>query len=306
MEKGTKKNSNSNNTDMGEVKTNPLRNEKIYVRFVPHENGFAGNNKSHVLYGGLADGAKITLCAPVLPSTGHYKNVLTNDEKDFLEQALGLDNNALSVYNTKDNYWDNFKIVLTKEGAHLNLSNPEDYIKYKVLLANNDLIAPSVQERIDRPKNTYRFELVRESEDGDLENVKVNTTKACWKEFFKIENDADTLRVLVELLDGRPYVQTEKLSFFQSRANSLIQADPKVFLKTVTDPLLHAKVIIRRGKELGKITQKGDYFYLASDHSPLCENGENPTLTVAAKFINAPAHQDIKFLLESEVDKAKA
>ena len=67
--------------------------------------------------------------------------------------------------------------------------------------------------------------------------------------------------------------------------------------------MLHTKVIIRRSQELGKITKRGDYYYLASDGSPLCENGENPTLSVAARYLNLPAHQDIKFILESEVDK---
>lgn len=301
MEKVTK--AEKKNTDMGEVKTNPLTNERIFVRFIPHEGGFAGNNKNHVLFGGLADGAQITLCAPVLRTTGKYKNVLTNDEKDFLEKALGLDNNALSVYNTKDNYWDDFKITLTKDGLHLNLSDPEDYIRYKVLLAHSDIIAPSVQERIDRFKNTYRFELVRESEDADIEGLRIDATKASWKEYGKIEDDYDTMRVLVELLDGRPYSTNEKLSYFKLRASKAIESDPKTFLNTVTDPLFHAKVLIKRGKELGKVMQRGDYYYLASDKSPLCESNEDPTLSVAAKYINSPSHQDIKFILESEVDK---
>ena len=289
--------------EMSEVKTNPLRNERIFVRFVPHEFGHVGNNKAHVLYGGKADGATTTLCVPVLRSTGNYKNILTNDEKDYLENALGLDINALSVYNKVNNYWDNYKVTLTKEGIHLNLSDPEDYIRYKVLLANTDIVAPSVQERIERPKATYQFEIVRDEEETSLETAKMDATMASYKEFGKIENDLDTMRVLVELLDSRPYAQNNKAEFFKSRINVLIQNDPKVFLKQITDPLLHTKVIIRRATELGKISKRGDYYYLASDGTPMCENGENPTLSIAARYLNLPAHQDIKFLLESEVDK---
>ena len=292
-------------TEMSEVKTNPLRNERIYVRFVPHESGFAGSNKSHVLYGGKADGAFTSLCVPILRSTGNYKNILTNDEKDFLEEALGLDYNALSVYKKDNNYWDNYKVQLTKEGIHLNLSDPEDFIKYKVLVANSDIVAPSVQERIDRPKATYQYEIVRETEESSLENAKMDATMSSYKEFGKIENDADTMRVLVELLDSRPYAQNTKSDFLRARINTLIQADPKTFLRTITDPLLHTKVIIRRAQELGKISKRGDYFYLASDGSPLCDNGENPTLPIAANYLNSPAHQDIKFLLESEIEKNK-
>lgn len=293
------------NDEMSEVKTNPLCNERIYVRFVPHENGYVGSNKAHVLYGGKADGAFDRFCVPVLRSTGKYKNILTNDEKDFLEECLGLDSNALSVYKTENNYWDDFKVELTKEGIHLDLSNPEDYIKYKVLLANTDFIAPSVQERIDRPKATYKYEIVRETEETSIENMKMDAMMQSYKEFGKIENDVDTMRVLCELLDTRPYSANDKPEFFRARINTLIQKDPKTFLTQITDPLLHTKVIIRRATELGKIAKRGDYYYLSSDGSPLCDNGENPTLSIAARYLNLPAHQDIKFLLESEVDKKR-
>lgn len=303
MEEKTKK---QKKTDvMEEVKASPLRNERIYLRFVPQENGFAGNDKKHPYYGNLADGAGITLVVPTLRSTNQYKNVLTNDEKDFLEEALGLDYNALSVYNKQDNYWDDYKIVIAnpKEGMYLDLSNPEDYIKYKVLLANSDIVAPSVEDRIERPKTTYRFEMVRELEEARMESAKMDMMMASYKEFGKIENDMDTMRILVELLDSRPYAQNESATFLKARINTLIQQDAKKFYKYITDPLLHTKVILRRAVELGKVTVRGDYYYLSQDGSPLCENGENPTLTMAAKFLNAPAHQDIKYILESEVDK---
>ena len=298
------KNKNKKKTDgMEQPKMNPLKHERIYVRFVPQENSFSGNDKKHPYYGNMADGANITLCVPLIASTGIYKNVLTNDEKDYLEEALGLDYNALSVYNKENNYWDDFKVILSKEGIYLDLSNPEDYIKYKVLLANTDIVAPSIQERTERPKATYRFEIVRDVEETNLENAKMDAMMASYKEFGKIENDLDTLRVLVELLDARPYAVNEKPEFLRARVNSLIQQDARKFLQYATDPLLHAKVILRRATELGKVTVRGDYYYLASDGSPLCENGENPTLSVAAKYLNLPSHQDIKYILESEVDK---
>lgn len=292
---------------MQEVKVNPLRNEKVFVRFVPRENGLVGADKNHVLSGGKAEGAFTDFCVPVVASTGNFKNILTNAEKEYLEGALGLDSNALSVYNKVNNYWDNYRFrIICKEGLHLDLSNPEDYIKYKVLLAHSDIVAPSVQERIDRPKTTYQFEIVAEEEETNLESLKVDATAASWKEFGKIDKDIDTMRVLVELLDARPYASNTKADFLRVRIASLIQQDPKKFLKQATDPMLHTKVIIRRSMELGKITKRGDYYYLASDGSPLCDANENPTLSVAARFLNLPAHQEIKFLLESEVEKSRS
>jgi hypothetical protein len=288
------------------VKVNPLHKEKLYIRFVPKKmSGVADSDKRHPIWGALADGATITLCAPVLRSTGKYKNVLTNDEKDAIEAALLLDNNALSVYKQPDCFWDTFNVKLTKEGLHLDLSDPDDYLKYAIIRANDDIVAPSIEELQDRPKLTYRFVIVREKEETNLENAKMDATIASYKEFAKIDNDYDKMRVLVELLDGRPYDVTNDANFFRSRINVLIQADPKRFLQEITDPLFPAKVLIRRGTELGKLTKRADYYYLKADNSPLCESGENPTLSVAARYINLPKHQDVKFILESEVNKAR-
>lgn len=302
------KNSNKKESEkmVEEIKVNPLRKEKIFVRFVPHESGLAGSDKKHVLSGARANGATTTICVPILSSTKTYKNVLTNDEKDFLEQALRLEKNALSVYNTVNNFWQSYKIKInTKEGLHLDLSNPEDYIKYKVLLANNDLVAPSVEERMQRFKKSYQFEIVSEGNETDMENFKVDALISGAAELGKIENDMDTMRVLAEILDTRPYGSNTTKAFLRTRLAKLLQQDPKGFYRSISDPLLHTKVVIRRAQELGKISRRGDYFYLASNGMPLCEDGENPTLAIAAKYLNAPSHQDIKFLLESEIEKAK-
>lgn len=288
-----------------EEMVNPLRKEKVYVRFIPHKDN--GLPKDHVLSGAKADGAYDTFVVPVLRSTGKYKNVLTNSEKDYLEKVLGLDNGALSVYKTENNYWDNYSVTIqnAKEGMYLDLSDPEDYIKYKVLLANSDFIAPSVQDRQDRPKATYKYEIVRSVEENSLASAKVDARKASYKEFDKIDNDFDTMRVLCELMDGRPYAANTPIEFFRNRIDSLIMKDPKAFLREAKDEYLHAKVLIRRGTELGVISKRGDYYFL-KDNTPLCDQGEDPTLSIAARYINLPTHQDIKFLLESEVGKGKS
>lgn len=305
MEEQTVKKTKKKEDEMPQEKVNPLRKEKVYVRFVPHGGFPQAENKSHVVWGAKADGSTDTLCVPVLRSTGAYKNVLTNEEKDYLEEALGLDYNALSVYRKENNYWDNYRVTLSKEGLYLDLSDPEQYIKYKVLLANSDIVAPSVTELQERPKATYSYVIVRDTEETSIENAKMDNTMKCYMEFGKIQNDFDTLRTLISLLDGRPYGVTSQPNFLKARANALIQQDAKKFLNGITDPMLHTKVIIRRATELGKLSMRGDYYYLKSDGTPLCDNGENPTLAIAAKYLNQPSHRDIKFLLESEVEKYK-
>ena len=129
----------------------------------------------------------------------------------------------------------------------------------------------------------------------------MSATMMCYKEFGKIEDDIDTLRVIVETIDGRPTAPNVKLEFLQTKANELIQGDSKLFLRIITDPMLPTKVLIKRAIEANLISKRGNFLYLRSDNSPLCEANEEPTINVAARYLNNPRHQDIKFALEAKL-----
>ena len=278
---------------------NCLRQERILVRHIPKEGGMISNPK-HILYGGMAENAIRYFTVPKL-SSGMYVNVLTDKEKEFLEEVMGLEYNTLSIYKKVDNYWENNMVRLTKQDNVLDLSDPEQYIKYKILLANKNFIAPSLEALTDYPKATYQFVIIAEGEETRTAKDNMSITMKCYKEFGKIENDIDMLRTLVETIDGRPTSANVKLEFLQTKVNSLIQADSKLFLKTITDPYLPTKVLIKKAIEAGLISNRGNYLYLRQDNSPLCENNQEPTLSVASQYLNNPKHQDIKLTLEAKL-----
>ena len=284
---------------------NCLRNERVIIRHIPKESGMVTNPK-HILFGGMAENAVRTFVVPRL-SSGVFVNILTDSEKAFLEEVMGLEYNALSIYKKVDNFWDDSnesgisRVRLTKQDNYLNLADPEDYIRYKILLANKDYIAPSLQALQDSPKATYQFVIISEGDETKSAKDNMSATMKCYKEFGKIENDINTLRVIVETIDGRPTAPTVKLEFLQGRINALIQADSKIFLRVITDPMLSTKVLIKKSIESGLISNKGNYLYLRSDNSPLCEANEEPTLNIAAKYLNNPRHQEIKFALEAKL-----
>ena len=278
---------------------NCLRQERILVRHIPKEGGMISNPK-HILYGGMAENAIRYFTVPKL-SSGMYVNVLTDKEKEFLEEVMGLEYNTLSIYKKVDNYWENNMVRLTKQDNVLDLSDPEQYIKYKILLANKNFIAPSLEALTDYPKATYQFVIIAEGEETKTAKDNMSITMKCYKEFGKIENDIDMLRTLVETIDGRPTSANVKLEFLQTKVNSLIQADSKLFLKTITDPYLPTKVLIKKAIEAGLISNRGNYLYLRQDNSPLCENNQEPTLSVASQYLNNPKHQDIKLTLEAKL-----
>ena len=294
-----------NNVNNTTPTINCLRNERIIVRHIPKESGMVTNPK-HILFGGMAENAVRTFVVPRL-SSGMFVNILTDSEKAYLEEVMGLEYNALSIYKKVDNFWDDSnesgisRVRLSKQDNYFNLADPEDYIRYKILLANKDYIAPSLQTLQDFPKATYQFVIISEGDESKTAKDNMSTTMKCYKEFGKIENDIDTLRVIVETIDGRPTAPTAKLEFLHSRINTLIQADSKIFLKVVTDPLLSTKVLIKKSIEAGLIVNRGNYLYLKSDNSPLCNINEEPTINMAAKYLNLPKNQEIKFALEAKL-----
>lgn len=280
-----------------------LSKDRVFIKFVPKENAMAGNDPKHVLYGGMAETSTRTYVVPMLRS-GQLKDVLTKDEKSFLESYLGLEDNALSVYNIENNFWKKFKVTVRKEGDSLNLSDGMDYIRYKVLLANTDLIAPSLQALEDRPKSTYEFVLIKESESVGATKAKIDTKKEAYKVWGKIDDKADMLRVIIETLTRKPVSSAASVDTLNVTVEGLIEKDPKMFLKVANDEYLPTKVLIRNGIEAGVIINRGGQLYMRDNNEPLCENGE-PTLNVAAGYLNMPKHQNTKLLIEDKVKEYK-
>lgn len=282
-----------------------LRNEKIIVRHISRQQGNITDPR-HVLYGGMSNNAIRRFSVPKL-SSGLYVNVLTNAEKAYLENIMGFEHNKLSIHRKVDNYWndgenDAAQVTLSKRDTILDLSNPNDYIKYKILLANKDAIAPSLQVLSDYPKATYQYVLINQGDETKAAKRNLTYTQRCYKEFGKIEDDKDTLRLVVETLTGKPVAATASLDFLQTQASDLIQGDSKMFLEVITDAMLPTKVLIKKAVEAGLIAQRANQFYYRETNTPLCEYNEEATISNAAKYLNQPKHQDLLFALQAKLN----
>lgn len=281
---------------------NPLQNKIVIVRHIPKEGSIT--DKRHVLYGGMAETATKTFTVPVIASTGTLKNVLTKEEKAFFENALGVN---LSVHNKVDNYWENYKVRLTKNDTFLDLSEVEDYIKYKVLLANNNFICPSLQQYNERPLATYQFVITSDGAELEMAEDKRKIKVECYKLAGKIENDFDTLKAVVELLDKRPIADKTSREFLANKLDEFIDTNAKEVHKILTDESLKTMVFIKKCVSMGLIVRSGEFYYLKSGKSkvPMCEDGKDPDIKQAVRYINNPKNQEIKFSLEANLNKTE-
>jgi len=291
------------NTVHEKALVNPLRKETVIVKFVPSPNALV-HTKGHVLSGGMADGSTKTYVVPRLRN-GQYMNILTDSEMAYLEHIMRLEPGALSIYNKNNNFWDDSNeqgvgmVTLHKQNNYLDLSDPIDYIKYKVLLANKDYICPSLQELEDRPKATYQFVIVNENAETQMNLSKNDAKRQSYIQYGKISEDSNVLRTILELITGRPVGSMTKLDFLQAKTMDEIEKDPRRFLSIIKDELLPAKVLIKKSVEAGLITKRNDLYYY--EGQPMCDNGEDSTLTNAARYITNIKRQELKYSLEARL-----
>jgi hypothetical protein len=280
------------------VKFNPLREETVIVRFIPKEG--SEQNKDHVLYGGMAETAVRTYTVPVIASTGSLKNPLTGSEKEYFEEALGVN---LSVHNKKDNYWDNFKVRLNKNDNYFDLSNVEDYLKYKVLLTNTQFICPSLEQLEQRPLATYQYVIIAEGQEMKMAVSKRHLKKECFKLAGKIESDYEMLKTVIEMLDKRPVSAKTDITFLANKLDEHIEEDANAVYRILTNETLPSMVMITKCVAAGLIVKTGDFYYLKSGKSkiPMCEDGKDPDINQAIKYLHNPKNQEIKFTLESQL-----
>lgn len=288
-----------------------LRNEIVILRKLPKKTGMV-QEANHIMSDGMHNSGWRTYCTPKLDRSNNFVNVLTNDEKEYLEKVMGLEPNALSVYKqpANENYWSTSNparsgiVTLYKRDNRFDLSKPTDYIAVKILLANKDKICPSWEEWEARPKETYEFVVIRENQESKLSQNNTDVTIQAVMKLGKIEDDADVLKLIVETMMGKKYGDKVSKEWLKTQALDLIKSAPKnarMFLGIVNDDSLDNKVLIRKCITKGLIADRGGFLYIKDGNQPMCEGGEDPTVNNAAKWLSKPKNQEVLFSLQAQL-----
>lgn len=286
----------------GKPLINCLRKTRVIVRRIPRNRGLVTDPR-HVYSNGMAEDAVRFFTVPVLKS-GALVNVLTANEKNYLEYILGLPVNGLSIYRKTDNYWFNRMVKLKKQDNYLDLSVPEEYINYKILLANKDYIAPSLEEYEKEPKETYEYYIVEEGSASKSASKKANRTYECYVEYGGIRDNWDKLRIIVEELTGKVISAKQKIEYLQEQVYDIISSEPQRFLDAVRDEYLETKILLKKAIDAGLVYRRSEYYFLRDNNEPLCNPNEDSTFDNAARFLALPKNQELRFALEAKVNKS--
>lgn len=276
-----------------------LPNEVVTVKFVPKKKGMAANvDDNHVIAGGMLTNTTKTYYCP-LKKSGGLANVLTKEEKAYLEQELGgID---LSIYG---DFWKKFRVKLRKDNAsnRFDLSDPTQYIAVKILEKYRQEIAHSWRERND--KVSYMFAITRDGEEVNETKQKLDTKKLAFKLFGKIEDDRDKLLGILKLLTNQPISQASKLDWLQGKVQEHVDVNPSGFVSTIQDPSFETKILIKKAIEVGVIKKKGNK-YETVDGLELCNSKDTPTFANTVRFLDNDKNQEVRLLLEARVENAR-
>ncbi len=277
-----------------------LPKEVVEIRYIERPTGLI-TDKKHVAYGGLMDGSTITLPANKLRN-GNYANVLTKEEKSILEKALDLPENGLSIYKkAEENYWKNFKLILSKNTLSLNLADPDEYIKFKQLISYDNLVAQSLKDiNPTMKKLSYRFVVVRKDDEARIKLTKLDASKEAYKFLGKIE---DNKQAMVDLLTvvGLKVSPDTSLESLKAEVGKMVVDTPKKFVSTLKDPSYNTRVLLYKAIGAGEIIKKGNFYY-SKDGESLAEPNQPATLENVINYLESNVQQEYRVLLQTKTN----
>jgi hypothetical protein len=127
--------------------------------------------------------------------------------------------------------------------------------------------------------------------------------KDCFKLAGKISDDFEMLKTVCELLGKRPISANTQIAFLADKLDEYIDENAEEVYRILNNPSLKSVVFIKRCVSAGLIIKTGDFYYLKSGKSktPMAEDGKDPVIDNAVKYLNNPKNQEIKFMLEAQL-----
>lgn len=282
-----------------------LPNKK--VKLVPNLNWARSivNDKTHENYF-LFGTSTIELSAPK-DSFGNIVCPLTEQEREFFEDkyksGMSFEKGDLSPYkkHKRDRTWWESKesrVKLDKNERILDLSNPKDYLTYKILLSNKDKIAPSAEE-VTR-KRTYLYAVV----ELDYESRKNVSESRKLREAYKLLDKLSTEQMRdVILLSGKRVTGREKAEALEEELLKMIEEKPAKFIEFVADPHFETRALIMKAVSKGVLRVQNKRYYTAGGDA-MNLAGDVNNLDGAVTYLTAKQNQDLLLAIQAQVDEA--
>jgi len=283
-----------NKLSMDELEAKYLPNRKVSLRPIVRTGGtwLKPGHDGEFMY----TGCKRSYVLPIDGKRRQLVNILNREEQEFFEKKLYMNPGDLSIYKQKDNFWaaHRFHVDVTKDGLTLDLSDPMDGLRYRVLKLNEE-IAPSWAQRFD--SGNYKFALVEEGEQILSEVTKANKLQEAYKFLSSIEASIERMSDFLRVYGKRPPADAKK-DFLKAELQKLIDSDIDGYLAVARDKDFQTKVIIDMSLEIGALMKEGKLKIALPGGDVI------GTMEETVEFLRNKKNSDILATLKAKIDTA--
>lgn len=267
-------------------------------------------NPSDIPY--ILKGTKVSFDLPnVLSEGGRLRRVLDIHKKvitpqfpntpltelEFYSKLIGVD---LSYDAVKNNYWRNpvtGKVVLTIDGDTLDLNNPVDMLKYKILLANTRFVAASKEDWKRYNKSTYEFYIAAKGAADQEDADKADFEAEVYQRYTEVVLSEFTMKEYL-LASGESFSSVTPVKTLKAMIARVVKHNPKVFLAIVNDPSYKTKALIERGVQIGLFEKVLTRYTLISTGRTF------PDIDGAVSYFSNPLNDSVIKELRYKIDEA--
>lgn len=273
-----------------------LPKKKVLVKPIQRPNPLTNDERAQFLIGR----ASITVTVPRLRN-GKLVQVLTDEEKKFFEDPsksqMEYHEGDLNVYRSTNNFWEDWSFKLGNTEIELDLSYPEDYITYKVLLFNTLLIAPSWEARNN--KQTYMYALV-DVEEQRVKRVTRNDSLAeAYSAYASIMTSTHKLANILRLITKKVVPYDTDIEFLKDEISNILAGPkgPERFLEAYHDPNAEEKLFILEATQTGALQYRGTAYYVPGKPEPIGYNWDE-----VVSWLKNPENQEMYLVLKQKVE----
>jgi hypothetical protein len=218
-------------------------------------------------------------------------------QKEFFEKELGVNLNP--TLKAEENFWRTDRrgrVVMTKEGATLNLNLSLDMLKYLILIANKSLVSPSYEDRT--LKATYEFMIVDESKVTTKKLAEASIKADAFIKYAEITNSKKATIGFIKSL-GRTIPATASEEWIKNEVLNIADSNPAYFLEIVNHPQYNERIFVQEAVEAGAIIRKGEKRYTLDNGAELGD------MTDVINYLLNPDNQEVKLRIKAKIDLAK-
>jgi hypothetical protein len=281
-----------------ETEKNFLENKKVSVKIVDkYRTGFSKDSDGRSLY----TGCKQIFQAPT-NENDRLLPILTEDEQRWFEEKMGLQKGELAFGNKEKSYWRNFRVTLDKKDKILDLTDYEDFLSYKVLLASKNIA--NNKDSVNVLQHTfYMVTDEEELEDNSRLSDRYEEASRLFNAIAKSDRKmANVLRIMGKTVvsgASTKWLKSELVKIIEQKAKVVGQLNMDDFIRSASDKDIDTRIFILDALEIGEIYQEGSTYKLRAGDIIGYDFSQ------AITFFNNPKNQQIKLLIEDRINNNK-